>query len=130
MTPADFRRLALSLPGAEEHEHMHHPDFRAGGRIFATLAYPDESFAMVKLFPDQQATFVDSDPDMFTPVKGGWGKQGCTQVHLKAATKDRVCEALALAWERVAPKAPAAGKTSAAAQRSGSTKKSPAKKRA
>ena len=45
MTAAEFRRLALSLPEAEEREHMHHPDFRVGGKIFATLGYPDKSWA-------------------------------------------------------------------------------------
>lgn len=38
MTAADFRRIALSLEGAEESSHMGSPDFRVGGRIFATLA--------------------------------------------------------------------------------------------
>jgi hypothetical protein len=38
MTVDDFRRIALSLEGAEEGSHMGQPDFRAGGRIFATLA--------------------------------------------------------------------------------------------
>lgn len=104
MTPAEFRRLALALPGAEEREHMHHPDFRIGGRIFATLNYPDKTFGMAKLFPDQQAALVAADPDMFTPVNGAWGKQGATLVHLKVASKERVCEALTLAWERNAPK--------------------------
>src|SRR5262245_47259746 len=41
MTPADFRRLALGLPEASEVGHMGHPDFRVGGKIFATLGYPD-----------------------------------------------------------------------------------------
>ncbi len=41
MTPNEFRELALSFPEAIESAHMHHPDFRVGGRIFATLGYPD-----------------------------------------------------------------------------------------
>jgi hypothetical protein len=105
MTAADFRRLALSFAETEERSHMNHPDFRVGGKIFATLGYPDESRGMVKLFPDQQAEFVAADPEMFTPVNGGWGKQGCTHVLLKAATKERVREALSAAWEKAAPKA-------------------------
>ena len=55
MTPDGFRRLALSLPEAIESAHMGHPDFRVGGRIFATLGSPDSSHGMVKLKPDQQA---------------------------------------------------------------------------
>jgi ectoine hydroxylase-related dioxygenase (phytanoyl-CoA dioxygenase family) len=101
MTAADFRRLALSLPGAEEREHMHHPDFRIGGRIFATLGYPDEAWGMVRVFPDQQAELVAAAPAIFAPVKGAWGRQGCTSVCLKAADKKRVREAMHAAWERV-----------------------------
>jgi hypothetical protein len=103
MTPAEFRRLALSLPESEEHEHMNHPDFRRSSRIFATLAYPDKTVAMVKLFPDQQEAMVAAHPQTFRPVPGGWGKQGCTHVLLKTADKQKVCEALSLAWERAAP---------------------------
>ncbi len=109
MTAAEFRRLALSLPGAEEREHMNHPDFRVGGKIFATLGYPDASRGMVKLFPDQQADFVAADPKSFVPVNGAWGKQGCTHVLLKTADKEKVKKAMRAAWERVAPKALLAG---------------------
>jgi hypothetical protein len=104
MTAAEFRCLALSLPEAEEREHMDHPDFRVGGKIFATLGYPDIGWAMVKLFPDQQAEFVAASPKMFAPVKGGWGKKGATNVVLKGADKERVREALTAAWRNTAPK--------------------------
>ena len=46
MTPDDFRRIALSQPGAAEGAHMGHADFRVGGRIFATLGSPDASYGM------------------------------------------------------------------------------------
>lgn len=119
MTPSEFRRLALGLPDTEEHEHMNHPDFRRSGKIFATLSYPDKTFAMVKLFPDQQEAMVAAHPATFRPVPGAWGQQGCTHVLLKTAHKEKVCEALTAAWERAAPlpgkpKKPAAAKTSAA----------------
>lgn len=100
MTAAEFRRIALALEGAEEGSHMHHPDFRVGGKIFATLGYPDATRGMVKLWPDQQAAFVTRDPQMFQPVKGAWGRQGCTHVILKAAKTERVREAMQAAWER------------------------------
>ena len=38
MTPSDLRRLALALPGTEESSHMGAPDFRVGGRIFASAS--------------------------------------------------------------------------------------------
>jgi hypothetical protein len=42
----DFRRIALSLGGAEESSHMGHADFRVGGRIFATLASANQGTAI------------------------------------------------------------------------------------
>jgi hypothetical protein len=44
MTARDFREIALSFPEAIESAHMSHPDFRVGGRIFATLGYLDEEW--------------------------------------------------------------------------------------
>jgi hypothetical protein len=104
MTAERFRSMALALPDAEEREHMGHPDFRVGGRIFATLGYPDSEWAMVKLYPDQQRDFVAAAPKMFVPVKGEWGRQGCTSVRLKAATQARAKAALYLAWRNAAAK--------------------------
>ena len=104
MTPNEFRELALSFPEAIESAHMRHPDFRVGGRIFATLGYPDEGSAMVKLSPDDQKEFVRASPGVFTPVKGAWGRQGATSIYLPAATTDIVREALTAAWRNTAPK--------------------------
>jgi hypothetical protein len=104
MTAAEFRRMALSLPETEERSHMNHPDFRVDGKIFATLSYPNESFGMVKLFPDQQAEFVAGDPKTFAAVPGGWGTQGCTHVVLKTANEEKVKEAMRAAWEKTAAK--------------------------
>lgn len=104
MTADLFRRLALKLPEAAEVGHMGHPDFRVGGKIFATLGYPDDGFAMVKLTPDQQESFVSGAPAAFAPVKGGWGRRGATQVRLKEARVGSVRVALALAWRNVAPR--------------------------
>ncbi len=103
MTAEAFRRLALKLPEAAEVGHMGHPDFRVGGKIFATLGYPDDGCAMVKLTPDQQESFVSGEPAAFAPVKGGWGRRGATQVRLRAARAGSVKVALALAWRNVAP---------------------------
>jgi hypothetical protein len=123
VTADDFRRLALSLPGAEESSHMNHPDFRVGGKIFATLSYPDKDWGMVKLFPDQQAGFVAAHPQMFVPVKGAWGKQGGTNVLLKAASEESVREALSASWENTAPKNLQSEKKASPAKRSSSAKK-------
>ena len=104
MTPNEFRELALSFPEAIESAHMHHPDFRVGGRIFATLGYPDGDCAMIKLPRDEQREFVRSSPGVFTTAKGAWGRQGSTIVYLPAATIDIVREALTAAWRNTASK--------------------------
>jgi hypothetical protein len=99
MNQNDFRRMALALPEAEERAHMNHPDFRAGGRIFATLGYPNEEWGMVKLLPEQQTSFVALDAEAFQPCNGAWGRQGCTSVKLASAKKSVVRSALELAHE-------------------------------
>src|SRR6516165_5652913 len=104
MTAAQFRRLALSLPEAVESAHMGHPDFRVGGKIFATLGAPDKDWGMVKLTPEQQKQFVREEPEMFVPVKGGWGRRGATNVRLQTARKHQLLEALTAAWRNTAPK--------------------------
>lgn len=97
-TANDFRRMALALTGAAEGEHMNHPDFRANGRIFATLQ-PDNARGMVKLTLEQQHRVVHEDPDTFEPASGAWGRQGCTMVRLAAVDEDTLGQALTEAWE-------------------------------
>ena len=104
MTEETFRKLALELPGASESAHMGHPDFRVGGKIFATLRSPEPGWAMVKLTPPEQEIFVQALPEVFVPVAGGWGRQGATNVRLKAATRDPVRDGLIAAWRARAPK--------------------------
>jgi hypothetical protein len=107
MTADEFRKVALSLPGAEERAHMNHPDFRVGGKIFATLGYPDGEWGMVKLSPEQQHNYLISTPEVFSLAAGAWGRQGATMVRLKAANKTLLKKAIELAWEATAAKAKA-----------------------
>jgi hypothetical protein len=99
MNIADFRRIALSLAGAEESSHMGNPDFRVGGRIFATLASAKQGYGNLMLAPEQQAAFVADLPQVFLPVKGGWGRGGATHVRLAAVTEDVLAGALRTAWK-------------------------------
>jgi hypothetical protein len=77
---------------------MNHPDFRANGKIFATL-HQGGVTGMVKLTPEQQKDFVAADPETFSPVNGAWGRQGCTVVKLESAVEDQLGEAMTLAWQ-------------------------------
>ena len=104
MNPDDFRRMALSFPETAESAHMGHPDFRVRGKIFATLSYPDAGWGMVKLTPEQQETFNKTEPAVFSPAKGGWGRRGATQVQLKAAKRHSLHEAVETAWQNKMPK--------------------------
>jgi len=99
MNASDFRRIALSLEGAEESSHMGAPDFRVGGRIFATLASQDRGYGNLMLTPEQQADFVRELPDVFLPVHGGWGRMGATHVRLAKANEDVLAGALRAAWK-------------------------------
>jgi hypothetical protein len=104
VTADDFRSLALDLPEAIESAHMGHPDFRVRGKIFATLNHLGEGWGMVKLTPEEQAAFVEAEPEVFVPVKGGWGRRGCTSVRLESAKKAVLRKALAAAWCNTAPR--------------------------
>ena len=108
MTPAAFRKLALSFPEASEGAHGGHPDFRVGGKLFASLGYPDKTCATILLSPEEQDAFTQEDPDAFERVGGYWGSKGATTVHLKAAKTAPVKSALHAAWRRKAPKSLAA----------------------
>lgn len=99
---AEFREIALSFAGGTEGAHMQHPDFRANGRIFATLAYPDESTGMVKLALQDQKRLVELHPQSFYPAKGAWGLQGSTMVRLDQIDRDVLAYALDLAWQNSA----------------------------
>jgi hypothetical protein len=99
-----FRKLALSLPEAVESAHMGHPDFRLNNQIFATVSAQAKGLGMVKLTPEQQGAFTTDLPDVFEPVPGGWGKMGCTHVHLAAANADTLLGALTTAYRNLEAK--------------------------
>jgi len=99
MTAKDFRRIALSLEGAEEGSHMGAADFRVAGRIFATLAHEKQGYGNLMLTPEQQADFVRELPDVFLSVPGGWGRGGATHVCLGKASEDVLADALRVAWK-------------------------------
>ena len=101
MTVQDFRRLALEMDGAIERSHLNHPDFRAGGKIFATIHLAERQ-GMVKLTPEQQERVIREYPGAFHPASGREGRQGSTMIRLSAASEDAVSEALELALENLA----------------------------
>ena len=109
MTPDDFRRLALSLEGAEEGSHMGAADFRVGGRIFATLASQAQGYGNLALTPEIQAEFLADRPEVFLPIKGGWGRMGMTHIRLAETDEDTLAGALRTAWKLRVEKNASAG---------------------
>jgi hypothetical protein len=104
VTAADFRRIALSMPEAVEGSHFRSADFRVDGKIFATLALEKEGYGVLLLTPEQQAGMVEDEPNVFSPVPGGWGRKGSTRVLLAKVPADILEAALRTAWRRKAPK--------------------------
>ncbi len=103
MIVEDFRRLFLDMPGALENAHNGHPDFRVGGRIFATLGYLNSKWAMVKLNPEQQDMVTVAGPEIFSPVKDAWGKRGNTLMLLERADKKTARSAIGMVWPSLYP---------------------------
>ncbi len=103
MTPKQFRKIALSLPEAVASEHAGHPDFRVGGKVFASLGSPDADWGMVKLTPEQQQMYCSTNVDCFQPCQGAWGRRGYTNVRLSTTSLTVARAALLLAVENVAP---------------------------
>ena len=104
MTADEFRRLALNLPEVVEGSHMGHTDFRVGGKVFATLGYPDERYGAAMLTPQDQDLLVRDHPKTFAPAAGAWGASGSTTVLLRGASKRAVAIALEASWRKRAPK--------------------------
>jgi hypothetical protein len=101
MTPTAFAKLALAFDGAVEGAHGGHADFRAGGKVFASLGFKGADSATVKLTPEQQEMLVAAEPAIFSPVNGMWGQRGYTMIHLPAADTTTMKSALAMAWKNV-----------------------------
>ena len=99
MNVHDFRRIALSFPGAEESSHMGAADFRVGNRIFATLASAKQGYGNLKLTLEQQRAFVEELPNVFLPIPGGWGRMGMTHIILANASEDVLTGALQTAYK-------------------------------
>jgi len=116
MNADDFRRIALSLEGAEESSHMGQPNFRVGGRIFATLASAEQGYGNLMLTLVQQAAFVEELPEVFVPIAGGWGRMGMTHIRLAVANEDVLAGALHTAWKLRVEKNAKSGKKKCAAE--------------
>ena len=101
MNASDFRRVALGMPEAEEKSHFGKADFRVRNKIFGSL--PEEHRAVLKLTLEEQTMLSEAEPNIFNPIKGGWGRQGWTQVNLSSCDETTLQSACLMAWRNVAP---------------------------
>lgn len=67
-TPADVRKIALSLPGVSEIDHFARPAWRTKKRIFAVMR-PDGLY--INLADERKEFLFEADPKVF--VKYMWG---------------------------------------------------------
>ena len=102
MTADDLRRIALALPGAGEKSHFGKADFRVKDKIFASL--PEPGRAVLKFAREQQEMLCSAEPAIFSPVKGGWGLKGWTNLALVASDEITLASALRMGWENVSSK--------------------------
>ena len=124
MTIDDFRRIALSMEGAEESSHMGAADFRVGGRIFATLASAKQGYGNLLLDAERQTAFIEEMPELFLPVHGGWGRMGATHIRLAKASEDVLAGALRTAWKLRVEKSAKTGRSGGAkSKRASSTRR-------
>jgi hypothetical protein len=124
-TAAQWRKLALSMPEAEEKSHFEQPDFRVRNKIFAGLSRDGEE-GTLKLGPDVQAMVMAARADAFYPASGAWGRGGWTHVRLARVEIAELKELMVEAWGLVAPKTlvSAAAGGAAAARKKASAKPS------
>jgi hypothetical protein len=103
MTPAAFRKLALSMPDAYEAPHFDRLSFRVK-RIFATMTQ-DGVQGMISVFPVELAhALIDQYPEQFFSYGGWTDKFGSLGVTLKKADAKLVKKLMVEAAARAAPK--------------------------
>lgn len=108
MTPAAFRKLALSMPDAHEEPHFERASFRAGKKIFATMTR-DGSEAMVPVHPVEDClALIELEPEVFFGYGGWTQRNGSLGVRLAKADAKRIGVLIREAFERIAPKGPGA----------------------
>jgi hypothetical protein len=86
MTPAQFRKLVLSLEGVEAVPHMERTAFRTKRKIFATLG--DDKRVNIMVEPaERRDALLDSFPEAFFSL-GGWTRLGYIAVDIAKADPD------------------------------------------
>jgi hypothetical protein len=101
MTPAQFRKLVLSLEGVEAVPHMGRTAFRTKRKIFATIG-DDKRVNIVVEPPERRDALLDSFPDAFFSL-GGWTRLGYIAVDIARADEDIFRELVQEAYQAALP---------------------------
>ena len=97
-TPADVKKIALTLDGVTEVDHWGRPSYRTIRRIFAVMR-PDGLYLNL---PDERKEFLfAADPKTF--VKYMWGARPNVIVQLARVSKKELEALIREAWEFAQP---------------------------
>jgi hypothetical protein len=102
VAPDRAREMALALPDAGEAPHFDRAAFRTPRKIFATLGTNDDLNLMFD--PDLRDFYCEQAPEAFTPVPGGWGRNGATRCDLRRVDEATLGSALLAAHRLAAPR--------------------------
>lgn len=100
MTPDDFMDLAASIgPDVQRKPVLDTVQYRVGAKVFATLGWPAEDWAVVKLNAgDQRKALAASNA--FAREPGRRRNSGVTLVHLKTVDAAALAVVLGAAWHQ------------------------------
>jgi hypothetical protein len=104
VSPAQARKLALSLQGVSEAGHFDRTAFKTR-RIFATLGAGGGDLNLM-LDRALQEFYCEQAPQAMSPVPGGWGKNGATRCDLRKVEESILRSALKAAHARASAPAP------------------------
>jgi len=102
--PERVRQLALSLDGVSEAPRFQRQAFRTTRKMFVTLDVNARDLNFM-FDPDLRDFYCEQAPEAFSPVPGGWGRNGATRCDLWTVDEPLVISALKAAHQLAAPKA-------------------------
>ena len=102
-SPADVKKIALSLDGVTEVDHWGRPSYRTAKRIFAVMR-PDGLY--LNLDEERKEFLFEADPKVF--VKYMWGKTANVIVQIAKIGKTELAALIREAWEKNLPPPPKA----------------------
>jgi hypothetical protein len=102
MQARTIRKMALSLPDAEERETWGTPTFRVRNKIFAMFAEGGSEIWVKSTFDEQHALVAMDGDTFFRPPYVG--PSGWVGVRFRTVDRDEMEELLIEAWRLTAPK--------------------------